>query len=224
MGDQTGQLLGGLVVGIVVSFLVFLILRELMCWYYKINRIVSLLEDIKAALPHEGAVPRAGRDAQQAGRTADGTTLGLGNVERPSGSTEGALESEPGEVEPKYPADLYNKGVDLLESGKPAEAIELFDEAIEAGLHDSDTMFWKGECLLRLGACERALMCFERAAALDSSDPKPLYGKARALDKLGRTEKAAKFYSGYLAKAPKDDEWTDVARRRLEEIERAGGH
>lgn len=40
-GDYSGIILG-IIVGVIV---LFLICRELICWYYKINRIVSLLED-----------------------------------------------------------------------------------------------------------------------------------------------------------------------------------
>jgi hypothetical protein len=42
---RSGDVLG-IVIGIIIgAIIVFLICRELMCWYYKINRIVSLLED-----------------------------------------------------------------------------------------------------------------------------------------------------------------------------------
>jgi uncharacterized protein YgiM (DUF1202 family) len=37
---------GGIVITIIIGVIViFLACRELMCWYYKINKIVSLLED-----------------------------------------------------------------------------------------------------------------------------------------------------------------------------------
>ena len=39
--DLTGVIIG-IIIGVIV---VFLICRELMCWYYKINKIVSLLEN-----------------------------------------------------------------------------------------------------------------------------------------------------------------------------------
>lgn len=35
---------------IIVCFLVFLIAREFMCWYWKINKMVSLLESIDEKL------------------------------------------------------------------------------------------------------------------------------------------------------------------------------
>ena len=41
----------GIVIGIIIgAVVVFLICRELMCWYYKINKIVSLLEDQSSLL------------------------------------------------------------------------------------------------------------------------------------------------------------------------------
>ena len=40
----------GILVALFVAFIVFLILRELMCWYLKVNKIVSLLEEIQASL------------------------------------------------------------------------------------------------------------------------------------------------------------------------------
>lgn len=44
------QLIGIYILALVVGFIIFLILRELMCWYYKINKIVSLLEEISSKL------------------------------------------------------------------------------------------------------------------------------------------------------------------------------
>jgi hypothetical protein len=35
---------------IVISIAVFLLLREVFCWYFKINKRISLLSDIKAEL------------------------------------------------------------------------------------------------------------------------------------------------------------------------------
>lgn len=46
MGDSIGLTL----VYIVVCFLIFLALREVMCWYWKINRIMNLLQSIDSKL------------------------------------------------------------------------------------------------------------------------------------------------------------------------------
>ena len=35
---------------LIITILIFLIFRELVCWYWKLNRIVSALEDIRAEL------------------------------------------------------------------------------------------------------------------------------------------------------------------------------
>ncbi len=58
------NIVGVLVVFFIIGFGVFLLLRELMCWYYKINRIVSLLESIDSKLVPSGR-----------GLTADGNTV-----------------------------------------------------------------------------------------------------------------------------------------------------
>lgn len=42
-----------LLVGILILLVVFLLFREFFCWYWKINRIVALLEQIEAKLPSE---------------------------------------------------------------------------------------------------------------------------------------------------------------------------
>jgi hypothetical protein len=41
------NILGYFLLGIGLTALIFLILREFFCWYIKVNRIVGLLEDIK---------------------------------------------------------------------------------------------------------------------------------------------------------------------------------
>lgn len=42
--------LAPLAIALVFLVVVFLIFREFFCWYWKINRIVSLLEDISGSL------------------------------------------------------------------------------------------------------------------------------------------------------------------------------
>ena len=44
------SVVGTSLIVIVVGFLVFLLLRELMCWYYKINRMLAVLESIDSKL------------------------------------------------------------------------------------------------------------------------------------------------------------------------------
>jgi hypothetical protein len=58
--DDTSKLLVMLLAALGVGFAVFMILREVMCWYYKINRMVSLLEDIRDVLRKDGGPVAAG--------------------------------------------------------------------------------------------------------------------------------------------------------------------
>jgi TctA family transporter len=41
----------GIIIGVIIGIIVlFLICRELICWYWKINRIVALMEEQNALL------------------------------------------------------------------------------------------------------------------------------------------------------------------------------
>jgi hypothetical protein len=39
-----------IIISVVILVILFVLLRELMCWYWKINRIVDLLSDIKSGM------------------------------------------------------------------------------------------------------------------------------------------------------------------------------
>ncbi len=53
MGDTGGTLfLGALIVGFVI--VMFLVLREVVCWYWKINRGIELLTEIRDLLKVRG--------------------------------------------------------------------------------------------------------------------------------------------------------------------------
>jgi hypothetical protein len=44
------QGIGSVLVVLVIAILVFLLLREVMCWYYKINEIIGLLRETNGLL------------------------------------------------------------------------------------------------------------------------------------------------------------------------------
>ena len=54
------DMVGAVVVGVLLCGVVWLLLRELSCWYFKINKMIRLLEDIRAALPARPAVDGSG--------------------------------------------------------------------------------------------------------------------------------------------------------------------
>jgi hypothetical protein len=45
---------GYVIIGIIVAFGIFLLCRELMCWYFKINKLVNLLEEQNELLRQQG--------------------------------------------------------------------------------------------------------------------------------------------------------------------------
>jgi ribosomal protein S14 len=60
-----GDILGPIIVAIIVLGVVLLICRELVCWYWKINSIVSLLEEQNRLLADlKGNVPRHSQDSK----------------------------------------------------------------------------------------------------------------------------------------------------------------
>jgi len=42
--------LGAFIIAFIITFLIFLVLRELVMWYWKINKVVGLLEEIRDLL------------------------------------------------------------------------------------------------------------------------------------------------------------------------------
>jgi len=54
------DMVGAVVAGVLACSVLWLLLRELSCWYFKINKMIRLLEDIRAALPARPAVDGSG--------------------------------------------------------------------------------------------------------------------------------------------------------------------
>lgn len=50
MDTLIGDSLGAILVGLVVAVIVFLILREVFCWYWEINQGITLLKEIRDLL------------------------------------------------------------------------------------------------------------------------------------------------------------------------------
>lgn len=49
------KVIGTVFLVFIITFVIFLILRELMCWYWKINHIITLLEKISSRLAYIGS-------------------------------------------------------------------------------------------------------------------------------------------------------------------------
>lgn len=52
---MTGNSFGSMIVGILILVVIFVVAREAICWYWKINRMVQLLESIEAHLRDHGS-------------------------------------------------------------------------------------------------------------------------------------------------------------------------
>src|SRR5262245_12854470 len=78
----------------------------------------------------------------------------------------------------------------LLGIHRPAEALEIYERAIE--LYPEQPVAWvnHGYTLDLLGRIQESLASFERALALDPREQNALSNKARALRQLGRSEDA----------------------------------
>ncbi len=47
---------GGFVMIICISLLVFLVCREIVCWYFKMNEVTKLLKEIRDSLKHNTSI------------------------------------------------------------------------------------------------------------------------------------------------------------------------
>ena len=54
------DMVGAVVAGVLACSVLWLLLREFNCFYFKINKMIRLLEDIRAALPARPAVDGSG--------------------------------------------------------------------------------------------------------------------------------------------------------------------
>ncbi len=72
-GNEMQQLITSVTVGLFVTLVVFLILREFFCWYWKINLRVALLNEIRDSLKNDlekeeketAALPQNQENAEQ---------------------------------------------------------------------------------------------------------------------------------------------------------------
>ena len=98
-----------------------------------------------------------------------------------------------------------NKGKALYELGRPEEAIECFDKAIE--LDPKDVGVWnnKGIVLDDLGKHEEAIECYDKVIELDPENVIAWDNKGFTLRKLGKHEESLKCYNKAAELGPKDE-------------------
>ena len=84
---------------------------------------------------------------------------------------------------------FYLKGKKLMENGIIKEALNCFDEGIEADPKNKDNWFEKGKCLYHINCYEDALFCFEKLIRLDHANETFLRYRIECLSEL------KKYYS-----------------------------
>jgi len=60
-GDFVGNIMGSLVIVLIIFVAIFLVFRELFCWYWKINEMVGLLVEIRDHLASQNPAASAAR-------------------------------------------------------------------------------------------------------------------------------------------------------------------
>ena len=67
---SSNDVLASVVIGFLILVVVLLVIREVICWYWKINQQIALLKEIRDALrqpvlPLSASSPSSGRDVTQ---------------------------------------------------------------------------------------------------------------------------------------------------------------
>lgn len=86
MNNFGSNIAGGLLVFAVVAVIIFLVFREVFCWYWKINQNVALLTEIRNLLAAKSMVP-VGTTQSSLPPAALRTCKGCGSTITDAGST-----------------------------------------------------------------------------------------------------------------------------------------
>jgi tetratricopeptide (TPR) repeat protein len=166
----------------------------------KSNKVVAMFEAIKAGNEHLGyVIPiRKGLEKLQSSKVAVAPynikvadLMRQGNAYFMKKNFAKAIEFYDKVIkDPGYAWALYNKGTDLSQLGKPAEAIEYYDKALAINPNYADAWDNKGSALANLGKPAEAIEYYDKALAINPNDPIAWYNKGTALKVLGRHEEA----------------------------------
>ncbi|WP_165978669.1 tetratricopeptide repeat protein [Actinomadura darangshiensis] len=96
----------------------------------------------------------------------------------------------------------HRRGVELVESGRPDDALRELDEAVRLRPEYATAHYWRGGALTQTGRDAEALAAFERALELNPSDPAAMFDRAGSLDALERTAEALAVYDQVIALQP----------------------
>lgn len=105
-------------------------------------------------------------------------------------------------IRPQHALARNCMGSVLLDSGKPAEAIEHFNVALELNRDYAECLSNKAQALKRLGQGRAALEAAERAVALEPANPEMYIRAAELLRGEGMHRGAIEHYSNALQREP----------------------
>lgn len=92
----------------------------------------------------------------------------------------------------------------LTHTGKPAEAIPLWNSYIDTNAFSADAWLQLAQCQYQLGLCQDALQSAEYAIAIDSKLPDSYLAAGNALFAIGRSSEAIEHFEKFLDLAPGD--------------------
>lgn len=110
----------------------------------------------------------------------------------------------------------------MLESGKPAQARQLYHQAARLDPQNAEAIAGLGWSLLALGNADSARAQFRRAKYRDPSFDGSYIGLGRAERDLGNLDEALKAYEDYLNRFP-DGPQVSIARYQSDELKRQLG-
>ena len=79
MGNS-GSIIGTIAIFLVIVLVVFLVCREIVCWYWKINKSIALLTEIRDLLANDARISRSPEPPKSATEEADGSLSAARNL------------------------------------------------------------------------------------------------------------------------------------------------
>ena len=107
----------------------------------------------------------------------------------------------------EYPnnlAALYDKGLALAKTGRPSEAIVMYDKALAMDPRNVGLLVNKGNALDELGKTDEAIVLYERALAIYPEDSAALYNEGVSLLHLGKYNESIAFFDKAVSIDPND--------------------
>ena len=114
--------------------------------------------------------------------------------------------------------ELWNKAVELAESGQYDEALALVNKGIRLDANNANSWYNKGIILFKMGRYHEALNSFAQAADIDPEFTEAWFNKGMALMCSGKYLEAIRAFNKLLKIHPHDErarEQLDPAQKKI---------